>query len=157
MNIEILHLIEGAKKAKGVTVVIDVFRAFTVEAYLTSKGAEKIIPIGDINFAYNYKKENPDALLVGERHGQMCEGFDFGNSPSQIEQFDFTGKTVVHTTSAGTQGIANATNAISIPIFKYFDDLWAVSLSCDFKISIPEYMNKITAIAIMTKYKTPNM
>ena len=111
MNVEILHLIEGAKKAKGVTVVIDVFRAFTVEAYLTSRGAEKIIPIGDINFAYNYKKENPDALLVGERHGKMCEGFDFGNSPSQIEQFDFTGKTVIHTTSAGTQGIANATNS----------------------------------------------
>lgn len=111
MNIEILHLIDGAKKAKGVTVVIDVFRAFTVEAYLTNGGAEKIIPVGDINFAYNYKKENPDILLVGERHGKMCEGFDFGNSPSQIEQYDFTGKTVIHTTSAGTQGIANAKNA----------------------------------------------
>ena len=43
MNIEILHLIEGAKKAKGVTVVIDVFRAFTVEAYVMSRGAKKII------------------------------------------------------------------------------------------------------------------
>lgn len=32
MDIKVLHLIEGAKEAKGVTVMIDVFRAFTVEA-----------------------------------------------------------------------------------------------------------------------------
>lgn len=111
MNIEILHLIDGARKAKGATVIIDVFRAFTVEAYLTDAGAEKIIPIGDINCAYKLKEENPDILLVGERHGKICDGFDFGNSPSQIIGKDLSGKTVVHTTSAGTQGIANAKNA----------------------------------------------
>lgn len=111
MNIEILHLIEGAKKAKGVTVIIDVFRAFTVEAYLMNGGAEKIIPVGDIDFAYKYKEEHPEALLVGERGGKICKGFDYGNSPSQIKNLDLRGKTVVHTTSAGTQGIANAKNA----------------------------------------------
>lgn len=111
MNIKILHLIEGAKKATGVTVVIDVFRAFTVEAYLMNLGAEKIFPVGDIDFAYNYKKEHPEALLVGERHGKMCDGFDYGNSPMQFVGNDFSGKTVIHTTSAGTQGIANAKNA----------------------------------------------
>ncbi len=41
----------------------------------------------------------------------MCPGFDFGNSPFQVQDVDFTGKTVVHTTSAGTQGVANATFA----------------------------------------------
>ena len=111
MNVNIYHLIEGAKKATGVTVVIDVFRAFTVEAYIMSKGAEKIIPIGDIELAYEYKRQNPEVILIGERHGKKCEGFDYGNSPSEIENVDFTGKTVIHTTSAGTQGIANAENA----------------------------------------------
>ncbi len=33
MNIRVLELIEGARQAKGLTVVIDVFRAMTVEAY----------------------------------------------------------------------------------------------------------------------------
>lgn len=37
-----------------------------------------------------------------------------GNSPSQIENVDFLGKTVVHTTSCGTQGIVNAKNAREI-------------------------------------------
>ena len=38
----------------------------------------------------------------------------FGNSPSQIENVDFSGKTVVHTTSCGTQGIVRAINASEI-------------------------------------------
>lgn len=114
MNIKILQLVEGAKQATGVTVVIDVFRAMSVEAYLMAGGVDKIIPVGDINLAYQYKKEHPEYILVGERHGKICEGFDFGNSPSQVQGYDFCGKTVVHTTSAGTQGIANAVHAEKI-------------------------------------------
>jgi len=114
MEVKILQLLEGAKKATGLTVIIDVFRAFSVEAYIMSKGAEKILPVGDINFAYKYKEQHPDAMLIGERKGKIQEGFDYGNSPSQIENVCFQGKTVVHTTSAGTQGIANAKNADEI-------------------------------------------
>jgi len=114
MNIKILHMIEGAKQATGVAVIIDVFRAFTVEAYLMNSGAEKIIPVGDMEIAYNYKEKNPEAILVGERHGKILPGFNYGNSPSQLENIDFSNKVIVHTTSAGTQGIANAKNAKEI-------------------------------------------
>ncbi len=41
----------------------------------------------------------------------MVEGFDFGNSPTDISQADVRGKTIVHTTSAGTQGLTNASGA----------------------------------------------
>lgn len=111
MNIKILQLIEGAKQATGVAVIIDVFRAFSVEAYAMAGGAKTIIPVGDKQLAYDLKKQNPDYILIGERQGKILPGFDYGNSPSQIEDVDFTGKTVIHTTSAGTQGIANAKNA----------------------------------------------
>lgn len=114
MNIRILELIEGAQAAKGLTVIIDVFRAMTVEAYVIQNGAADLIPIGSIEEAYEYREKHPGALLMGERGGKKCEGFDFGNSPSQVKDFDFTGKTVVHTTSAGTQGIANAKGADEI-------------------------------------------
>lgn len=114
MNIKILQLIEGAKQATGLSVIIDVFRAFTVEAYLVNNGVQKLIPVGDKQIAYDYKEKNKDCILVGERRGIMLEGFDYGNSPSQIEKIDFSGKTVVHTTSSGTQGIANAHNAKEI-------------------------------------------
>ena len=114
MQIEILHLVEGAKQAKGLTVIIDVFRAFTVETYLMRNNASKLIPVGDVQLAWDYKAKHPDAVLCGERKGIIIDGFDYGNSPSQIEHVDFTGKTVIHTTSAGTQGIANAVNADEI-------------------------------------------
>jgi 2-phosphosulfolactate phosphatase len=111
MNIKILHMLEGAKNATGIAVIIDVFRAFTVEAYIMNNGAGKLIPVGDMDIAYDYKRKDNDCILIGERHGIILPGFDYGNSPSQIENVDFRGKTVIHTTSAGTQGIANAVNA----------------------------------------------
>lgn len=114
MNINVLHMIDGAKKATGTTVIIDVFRAFTVEAYCFSMGVEKIIPVGDAKIAYQLKEKNPEYILVGERHGRKLPGFDCGNSPSEIVKLDLEGKTIIHTTSAGTQGIVNATSADEI-------------------------------------------
>lgn len=114
MNIQILQLIEGAKQAKGLVVVIDVFRAFSMEAYMMSQGVAKVIPIGNCDIAYQLKKENPDFVLAGERHGKILPGFDVGNSPWELLNIDVKNKTVVHTTSAGTQGIANATGADGI-------------------------------------------
>lgn len=111
MNIQILELIEGAKAAKGLTIIIDVFRAMTVEAYVIQNGAADLIPMGSVDEAYAYRDAHPGTILMGERGGAKCPGFDFGNSPSAVKDVDFTGKTVVHTTSAGTQGVANATGA----------------------------------------------
>lgn len=114
MEIKILHMIEGAKQAEGLAVIIDVFRAFSFACYAMNNGAETILPVGNQELAYQLKKENPEYILAGERHGRILEGFDYGNSPSQIEHVDFTGKTIIHTTSAGTQGIDNAKNASQI-------------------------------------------
>lgn len=111
MEISILQNIDGAKQAKGLTVIIDVFRAFSTACYVFGNGAEKIIPVGDIQIAYRLKKENPDFVLMGERHGVIQPGFDFGNSPWQVSNVSFRNKTVVLTTTAGTQGIVNAKGA----------------------------------------------
>ena len=114
MRIRILELIEGARAARGLTVVIDVFRAMTVEAYVIRNGAAELLPMGSLEEAYAYREAHPGTILIGERDGKKCPGFDFGNSPSAVKDVDFTGKTVVHTTSAGTQGIANAAGADEI-------------------------------------------
>ena len=114
MKISILQGIAGAKAAKGLTVIIDVFRAFSLEAYLFDMGAEKIIPIGDADIAYRLKEEDSTCILAGERKGKILPGFDTGNSPSQLDGLEVLGKTILHTTSAGTQGISNATGADEI-------------------------------------------
>lgn len=114
MKIEILQLLDGAKKAQGLTVIIDVFRAFSTACYAFGNGVKRIFPVGDLEIAYQLKEINPDYILVGERNEQKPEGFDFGNSPSQLLETDLNGKTMVHTTSSGTQGIANAKGAEEI-------------------------------------------
>lgn len=114
MEIKVLHMIEGAKEAKGLAVIIDVFRAFSFECYAMNNNAKKIIPVGAKEVAYRLKEENEEYILAGERKGAILEGFDYGNSPTQIENVDFTDKTIIHTTSAGTQGIDNAINAEQI-------------------------------------------
>jgi len=114
MKINILHLIEGAKQAEGLTVIIDVFRAISLECYLYDMGVKEIRPIGSVEDAFALNKQLPESVLIGERHGKKCEGFDFGNSPSTVLPEAVKGKTILHTTSAGTQGIVNATGASEI-------------------------------------------
>lgn len=114
MDIQILQLVEGAKKASGITVIIDVFRAFTTESLIMAREPKKLLAIGDVQTALDYQKSHPDVILCGERGGAIIDGFHYGNSPSQVETVDFCEKTVLHTTSAGTQGIVNATGADEI-------------------------------------------
>ena len=111
MDITIDHLTAGAARAEGVTVVIDVFRAYTFECWAYARGAARIYPLASLEAAMARKAEHPDWLLAGERHSRPGPGFDFGNSPAQLEQADLRGRTVLHTTSAGTQGIEAAVHA----------------------------------------------
>ena len=108
MKVQILQQIEGAKKAQGLTVIIDVFRAFSLEAYMFAGGVKKIYPVGKCEVAYDLKAKNPDFILAGERGGAILPGFDIGNAPCDLYKLQLQGKTVVHTTSAGTQGVDNA-------------------------------------------------
>ena len=48
MKIEIRHLIEGARQADGLTVIIDVFRAFSMECWLYALGAAEVRPVSII-------------------------------------------------------------------------------------------------------------
>lgn len=114
MDIRIFHNTEGAKKAKGLTVIIDVFRAFSTECYVMAGGANKIIPVGNLSDAYRLKEKNPSFILMGEQSGEKPAGFDFGNSPYQIHHIDFSGKTVVHISTAGTKGLSNAKKSSEI-------------------------------------------
>lgn len=111
MTINIYEFVEGARLAKGLTVIIDVFRAFSVAAYAFHQGAKQIIPVADPQAGFLLKEKNPDWILIGERQEKIIPGYDFGNSPLEILHQDFTGRTIVHATSAGTRGLVYATGA----------------------------------------------
>ena len=111
MKIHEYDFVDGARRARGSVVIIDVFRAFSTACYAFANGAESVIAIDEIEKARQLKQEIPGAVLIGERGGKKIEGFDYGNSPTEIENAAFTGKTIVLTTHAGTQGLVNAASA----------------------------------------------
>ena len=114
MDIQIYRLIEGAKQAEGLTVIIDVFRAFSMECWLYALGAKEVRPVGSIGETFSWRERDSGCILVGERHGAKIDGCDLGNSPSSIDPEMIRGKRIIHTTSAGTQGIVNAVRADEI-------------------------------------------
>jgi 2-phosphosulfolactate phosphatase len=97
--------------ATGLVVVIDVIRAFTNAAYAFAGGVEKIHPVGTIEEALELKERNPEMLVFGEVGGLPPQGFDFGNSPTQVINLDLRGRTLVQRTGAGTQGIVRCLKA----------------------------------------------
>ena len=84
MQIQFLQLLEGARQARGLTVIIDVLRAFSLECYLADQGARELRPVSTLEEAFAWRQRDPACLLVGERGGARCEGFDYGNSPCSI-------------------------------------------------------------------------
>jgi 2-phosphosulfolactate phosphatase len=111
MDVTHTRLLEGAQTARGVAVIIDVFRAFTCEPLLFSLGIEKSILVGTPQEAFALKEKKNELVLIGEVEGMPIEGFDLGNSPSEILKKGrsyFEGKTVVHRTSSGVQGVLTA-------------------------------------------------
>jgi len=117
MEVTHTRLLEGAQTAKGVAVIIDVFRAFTCTPLLFSLGIQKSILVSTPEEAFALKENNSELVLIGEVFGVPIEGFDLGNSPSEIlkkgEAF-FNGKTVVQRTSSGVQGVLMALDVADV-------------------------------------------
>ena len=111
MKIVVSDFIEGAQAARGITVIIDVFRAFSLAPYAFDAGVSAIYPIADIEQARQLKRERPECLLLGERYAQPLDGFDGGNSPAHLSRWSLKNREVIHTTHSGTQGLMNAINA----------------------------------------------
>ena len=63
MDITVSSLIEGARRATGITVIIDVFRCFTTEAVAFEMGAEKIILVAEIEEAFELKSNGVGDVL----------------------------------------------------------------------------------------------
>ncbi len=103
--------LEACGSAQGAVIVIDVLRAFTTAAFAFAAGASEILLAGEVNQALALRRAFPDALLVGEINGRPIPNFDLPNSPSVLMGLDLRGRTLIHRTTAGTQGIVRARGA----------------------------------------------
>ncbi len=111
MEVRIDSLLAGATSAKGVVVVIDVYRAFTTACVAIEQGAEKLILTAGIDDALMLRRQKVGDCCVGEVDGKKPEDFDYGNSPHEISQQDFSKRTPILSTRAGTVGVNAASHA----------------------------------------------
>ncbi len=115
MDIKIKEFIRGSQEAQGLTVIIDVFRAFSTACYAFDNGIKRLIDVATPAEAFILKdKLKAETIIAGEQDEQKPEGFDFGNSPTEMMTSQLGGKTMIHCTTAGTRGIMNATGATEI-------------------------------------------
>lgn len=104
-----------------VVVIIDIFRATSSICYGIDNGAAAIIPVAEVEECLAYKEKNPDYLLAAERDGKVVAGFDFGNSPFSYTTEKVAGKTVVLTTTNGTQALYLSRKAKQIIIGSFLN------------------------------------
>ena len=81
-------------------VVFDVLRATSSMITGLASGATEIHPVCTIDEARALKLQLPDAVLGGERQGDLIPGFDVGNSPSEYTAL--AGRRIITTTTNGT-------------------------------------------------------
>lgn len=100
---------EAARRGAAV-VVVDTYRASTTVAVLVSHGAQ-VVPVASIEEAERY----PADFRIGERGSAKVQGFDFGNSPTEVEEARIpAGSTVVLSSTNGTRIIEAAHGAPAI-------------------------------------------
>jgi 2-phosphosulfolactate phosphatase len=103
-----------ALEARGVVIVIDVIRAFSVAAYALADGAQALWLVRTVEEAFALRERNPEVLLIGEVGGRLIPGFDLNNSPALMIASDVRGRILVQRTGAGTQGALAVANAAHI-------------------------------------------
>ena len=108
-------------------VVIDVLRATSAICTALENGVEKIKPVASVEEARKWMSKG--FIAAAERNGEIVDGFELGNSPiAYIDRAqEFTGQTIVLTTTNGTKAIdiAKDKNTVVIGALNNLDALTA--------------------------------
>ena len=88
-------------QTKDTSIMVDALRASTTIT-LALNNFNEIIPCFTPEEAFELKKEI-NGIIAGERSGKRVEGFDVGNSPKDVENYDTDIETLILTTSNGTR------------------------------------------------------
>ncbi len=99
-------------------VVIDVLRASSTIVTALGNGAREVIPASTVESAMKIAGTlGPEqALLGGERNGRIIQGFDLGNSPAEYAPSKVQGKSVIFTSTNGSQAMVKARYAAELAI-----------------------------------------
>jgi 2-phosphosulfolactate phosphatase len=114
---------------ESIVVVIDVLRATSSMCIAFEYGANQIVPVKTVEESLAYKQKG--FLIGAERHGEMVDGFDIGNSPFSYMLPKIKGANIALTTTNGTQAINVASIAHKVVIGSFLN----LSALCDYLIN----------------------
>ena len=104
---------------EAIVVVTDVLRASTAIVTAFMNGVERIIPVGTLEEARDYK--NRGYMVAAERDGIVRDFADFGNSPYNFSPERVRGKVIVYSTTNGTNAIQLAASGSQVLIGAYLN------------------------------------
>jgi 2-phosphosulfolactate phosphatase len=110
MRVDLAFTPAGLVPRGRVCIVIDVLRFSSALVTMFARGLDVAIVASSLEEARRLSRQN-NGLLCGERGGRPPTGFDFGNSPAEFQELDFSGKRAVLYTTNGTRAIARAARA----------------------------------------------
>jgi 2-phosphosulfolactate phosphatase len=118
---------------EAVVVVVDVLRASSAICAAFMNGVDKVIPIGTVEEAKEYKQKG--YLVAAERDGFVLDFADFGNSPYNFTPERVSGKTIAYSTTNGTQAVRLASSCYKVAIGSFLNlsaiSRWIISQKCD--------------------------
>jgi 2-phosphosulfolactate phosphatase len=100
---------------RRIVVVIDVLRATSTIVEALVNGARSILPVSGVDEAVRKADElgRDTVLLCGERDAEPIRGFQLGNSPAEFTRERVAGRTLIMTTTNGTNAVLMASAGIS--------------------------------------------
>ncbi|MCB8994856.1 MAG: 2-phosphosulfolactate phosphatase [Bacteroidales bacterium] len=114
---------------EAIVVVSDILRASSAICTAFINGADRIIPVGTIEEAREFKSRG--YMVAAERDGIVKDFADFGNSPFNFTPERVNNKHIVYSTTNGTQAVQLASSGYKV-IIGAFLNLQAL---CDYAIS----------------------
>ena len=99
-------------QTKDTSIMVDALRASTTIT-LALNNFNEIIPCFTPEEAFELKKEI-NGIIAGERSGKRVEGFDVGNSPKDVENYDTDIETLILTTSNGTRILKDMNSTVLV-------------------------------------------
>lgn len=104
---------------ESIVVAVDILRATSAICTAFEHGVKSMIPVAGLDEAYAYKKKG--YLVAAERNAVKQDGVDYGNSPLHYIDASIEGKTIVISTTNGTQAIEAAKGKATIVIGSFLN------------------------------------
>lgn len=94
-----------------VSVIIDVFRAFTTACYVLEQTPKKYIYAAKTKVLERLALNYTNTLFIGKNEIGADIKYDIPNSPTRVQEINLSNRVILHRTEAGSKGVLSSVDA----------------------------------------------